>query len=110
MVIGNMHTFTQISKWSSPAPATMCSPDSEIEVCTHGSDFERRLRPSTSLGRSAAFLTSTATWTTGGTEDFMAFMLCAVSEVVRVPLLSRNWSMPTRPMMLPAGQSSMGST
>ncbi len=31
---------------------------------TQGSDLERRLRPSTSLGKSLAFLTSTATCTT----------------------------------------------
>jgi hypothetical protein len=34
-------------------------------------------------------LTSTATWTTGETENFMTRMLWAVSEVVRVPDLSR---------------------
>src|ERR1700761_7049419 len=83
-------SFKQISKCSSPAPATMCSPDSEIRVKTQGSDFDNRLRPSTSLGKSLAFLTSTDRRTTGETENFMTFRLCAVSEVVRVPDLSKN--------------------
>src|SRR3954452_23730374 len=78
-------SFKQISKCNSPAPATTCSPDGEIDVNTQGSDFERRLRPSTSLGRSWAFLTSTERWTTGETENFMTFKLWAVSLVVRVP-------------------------
>lgn len=43
-------------------------------------------------------------------ENFMTFMLWAVSEVVRVPFLRRNWSTPTSPTMFPAGQSSRGST
>ncbi|KAG0200155.1 hypothetical protein BGX33_011174 [Mortierella sp. NVP41] len=62
----------------------MCSPDSEVKQRTQGSDLERRLRPSTSLGRSAAFLHSTATWTTGETENLMTFKLWAVSEVVMI--------------------------
>jgi hypothetical protein len=37
-------------------------------------------------------------------------LLWAVSEVVRVPDLSKNWSTPTKPTMLPHGTSSMGST
>eukprot|EP01119_Soliformovum_irregulare_P005054 TRINITY_DN1639_c1_g1_i3.p1 TRINITY_DN1639_c1_g1~~TRINITY_DN1639_c1_g1_i3.p1 ORF type:complete len:323 (-),score=63.31 TRINITY_DN1639_c1_g1_i3:288-1256(-) len=38
----------QISRWSSPASATMCSPDSSIEHCTKGSDasMHRSLYPS----------------------------------------------------------------
>merc|ERR1712072_914467 len=58
-------SLRQISRWSSPAPATMCSPDSEVLHCTMGSDLERRLRPSTSLGKSAAFLGRTDCCTTG---------------------------------------------
>src|SRR3954447_20225130 len=78
-------SFRQISKCNSPAPATMCSPDSEIMVKTQGSDLDNRLRPSTSFGRSLAFLTSTDRCTTGETENFMTFKLWAVSDVVRVP-------------------------
>merc|ERR1719421_14435 len=59
---------------SSPQPAMMCSPDSSMEHCTSGSDLERRLRPSTSLGRSLGFLGVTATRTTGDTEYFMVTM------------------------------------
>jgi hypothetical protein len=40
--------------------------------CTMGSERARRLRPSTSLGRSEATLGSTATRTTGLTLNFMA--------------------------------------
>merc|ERR1719447_262423 len=83
-------SFRQISRWSSPAPAMICSPDSSIMHCTIGSDLDRRLRPSTSLGRSAGFLGSTATLTTGDTENFICFMLCASLRVVMVPVLTRN--------------------
>ena len=69
-------SLRQISRWSSPAPAMMCSPDSSIEHCTSGSDLLRRLRPSTSLGRSLGFLGCTATRTTGDTEYFMVTMGC----------------------------------
>merc|ERR1719192_1411973 len=48
-------SFRQISRWSSPAPAMMCSPDSSIMHCTIGSDLARRFNPSTSLGKSCAF-------------------------------------------------------
>merc|ERR1719187_3144504 len=75
-------SLRQISRWSSPAPATMCSPDSSMIHCTMGSDLARRLRPSTSLGRSDGFLGSTAIRTTGDTENFMTFMLCASLAVV----------------------------
>ena len=40
-----LHTFKQISKWSSPAPAMICSPDSSIIHCTIGSDLANRFRP-----------------------------------------------------------------
>merc|ERR1712226_1090715 len=40
----------------------------------------------------------------------MTFMLCASFKVEMVPVLTRNWSTPTRPQMLPAGTSSMAST
>merc|ERR1719150_1275506 len=83
-------SFRQISRWSSPAPAMMCSPDSSIMHCTMGSDLARRFRPSTSLGSSDGFLGSTATHTTGDTENFMTFMLCASLKVVMVPVLTRN--------------------
>mmetsp|Transcript_18273 Transcript_18273/g.35907 ORF Transcript_18273/g.35907 Transcript_18273/m.35907 type:complete len:220 (-) Transcript_18273:128-787(-) len=64
-------SLRQISRCNSPAPATMCSPDSSVWQRTRGSDLARRLRPSTSLGRSWGFLTSTATRTTGDTEYFI---------------------------------------
>merc|ERR1740128_1590159 len=83
-------SLRQISRWSSPAPAMMCSPDSSMMHCTMGSDLANLLRPSTSLGRSAGFLHSTATLTTGETENFMTFMLWASLKVVRVPVLTRN--------------------
>merc|ERR1712127_657929 len=103
-------SLRQISRWSSPAPAMMCSPDSSMEIWTIGSDLERRSRPSTSFGRSDGFLHSTATRTTGDTENFITLMLWEPSHEVMVPVLTRNWSTPTRPQMLPAGQDSMAST
>mmetsp|Transcript_11690 Transcript_11690/g.26214 ORF Transcript_11690/g.26214 Transcript_11690/m.26214 type:complete len:224 (-) Transcript_11690:926-1597(-) len=72
-------SFRQISRCSSPAPAMMCSPVSSMWHWTMGSDLERRLSPSTSLGRSLATLHSTATRTTGDTENFIALMGCASS-------------------------------
>lgn len=42
---------------------------------TNGSDLESFFKPSTSLGRSPAFLTLTATLTTGETEYFMDLMV-----------------------------------
>merc|ERR1719454_2619676 len=69
-------SLRQISMWSSPQPAMMCSPDSSIEHCTSGSDLDRRLRPSTSFGRSFGFLGETATRTTGDTEYFMVMIGC----------------------------------
>ncbi|CBI21765.3 unnamed protein product, partial [Vitis vinifera] len=57
-------SFKQISRWSSPAPAMMCSPDSSILQTTIGSDLAKRFKPSTSLGRSDATLHCTATRTT----------------------------------------------
>lgn len=57
--------------------------------------------PSTNFGRSAGFFGSTATRTTGDTENFMTFMLCASLNVVMVPVLTKNWSTPTRPQILP---------
>jgi hypothetical protein len=59
---------------------------SAIQGCTDLSDLVSHFRHSTSLGDSDAFLTSTATWTTGETENFIIIMLCAVLDVVRVPL------------------------
>merc|ERR1719327_615248 len=90
--------------WSSPQPATMCSPDSSIEHCTSGSDLDRRLRPSTSLGRSLGFFGETATRTTGETEYFMVTIGCesVASASAMVPDLTRYWSMPTRAAVLPA--------
>ena len=49
--------------------------------CTMGSDLARCLRPSTNLGRSAGFLGSTVTLTTGDTENYICFMLCASLRV-----------------------------
>merc|ERR1719379_1874729 len=69
-------SLRQISMCSSPQPAMMCSPDSSMEQTTSGSDLERRLRPSTSLGRSFGFLAATATRTTGDTEYFMVTIGC----------------------------------
>merc|ERR1711865_829629 len=80
-------SLRQISRWSSPAPATMCSPDSLVLQTTMGSDLDRRLRPSTSLGRSAGFLGRTDTSTTGDTLYFMTLMLWAISWVEMVPVL-----------------------
>merc|ERR1719327_406751 len=97
--------------WSSPQPATMCSPDSSIEHCTSGSDLERRLRPSTSLGRSFGFLGETATRTTGDTEYFMVTIgwHSAASPSAMVPALTMYWSTPTRPQVLPAVTDSTAS-
>mmetsp|Transcript_5770 Transcript_5770/g.15487 ORF Transcript_5770/g.15487 Transcript_5770/m.15487 type:complete len:226 (+) Transcript_5770:728-1405(+) len=104
-------SLRQISRWSSPAPATMCSPVSSIWHWTMGSDLDRRLRPSTSLGRSWEFLHSTATRTTGETENFIALRVCASSSVspVMVAFLEMNWSSPTHATVLPAGTVSMES-
>merc|ERR1719299_146833 len=76
---------------------------------TMGSDLDSLFKPSTSLGKSEGFLGSTATRTTGETENFMTFMLWASLKVVMVPVLTKNWSTPTRPQMLPQGTSSMAS-
>merc|ERR1719310_1373273 len=96
---------------SSPQPATMCSPDSSMEHCTSGSDLERRLRPSTSLGRSFGFLGCTATRTTGETEYFMVTIGCEsmLSASAMVPALIRYWSMPTSAHVLPAETASTAS-
>merc|ERR1719341_1182053 len=96
-------SLRQISRWSTPAPAVMCSPDSSIMHCTMGSDLARRLRPSTSLGRSAGFLGSTATLTTGDTENFICFMLCASLRVEMVPVLTRNKVRSHDPGLLSSG-------
>mmetsp|Transcript_4725 Transcript_4725/g.10635 ORF Transcript_4725/g.10635 Transcript_4725/m.10635 type:complete len:207 (+) Transcript_4725:95-715(+) len=104
-------SFKQISRWSSPAPAMMFSPDSSsVSTKTMGSDLARRLRPSTSLGRSEAFLGCTATRTTGDTENLSCLMLWATSEVEMVPVLRRYWSTPTRAAVFPAGMSGTAST
>mmetsp|Transcript_4935 Transcript_4935/g.15937 ORF Transcript_4935/g.15937 Transcript_4935/m.15937 type:complete len:272 (-) Transcript_4935:1259-2074(-) len=103
-------SLRQISRCSSPAPATMCSPvPSAVDRWTRGSDFPRRLRPSTSLGRSEGFLGSTATRTTADTENFMLTSGWVSGESARVPDLARYWSIPTRATVLPDGTSSMGS-
>merc|ERR1711962_100892 len=102
-------SFKQISKCSSPAPAIMCSPLSDETHKTIGSDLARRFIPSTSLGSCCWSLGSTATRTTGDTENFICFMLWACSKVVKVPVFTKNWSTPTRPHMLPQGTSSIGS-
>ena len=81
-------SFKQISKCNSPAPATMCSPDSEMKVNTQGSDLDRRLS-----------LTSTATCMI---ENFTTFMLWAVSEVVRVLDINKNWPTDHRCYRLPS--------
>mmetsp|Transcript_12584 Transcript_12584/g.27326 ORF Transcript_12584/g.27326 Transcript_12584/m.27326 type:complete len:208 (+) Transcript_12584:850-1473(+) len=103
-------SLRQISRWSSPAPAMMFSPDSSVMICTRGSDLERRLRPSTSLGRSDEFLTWTATRTTGDTEYFIWRMLWAPSKLEMVPVFRRYESTPTRAHVLPAGTSATCST
>ena len=89
--------------WSSPQPATMCSPDSSIEHCTSGSDLERRLRPSTSLGRSLGFLRLH-----GDAHDGRHRVLhrddrvrLGPSASASVPALIRYWSMPTMAHVLP---------
>ncbi|KYM93586.1 hypothetical protein ALC62_15944 [Cyphomyrmex costatus] len=71
----------------------MCSPDSSIMHCTIGSDFAKRRKtytPSTNFGKSAGFFGSTATRTTGDTENFITFILCASLNVVMVPVLTKN--------------------
>jgi len=40
-----------------------------------GSDFASRFRPSTNLGNSDGFFASTATRTTGDTENFIIFKI-----------------------------------
>ena len=50
-----------------------------------GSDLARRFIPSTSLGKSAEFVGSTATRTTGDTENFIVLIQWAVCEVVIIP-------------------------
>ena len=49
----------------------MCSPLSSVEHCTIGSDLASRFRPSTNFGNSEGFFGSTATRTTGDTENFI---------------------------------------
>mmetsp|Transcript_9199 Transcript_9199/g.28608 ORF Transcript_9199/g.28608 Transcript_9199/m.28608 type:complete len:330 (-) Transcript_9199:1296-2285(-) len=104
-------SLRQISRCSSPAPAMMCSPVSSIWQMTMGSDFAKRLRPSTSLGRSDATLHSTATRTTGLTENFMFLSGCAsVSDwLVMVAVLTMTVSSPTMATVLPHGTESTGS-
>jgi len=89
----------------------MCSPVSSIRHWTIGSLRARRLRPSTSLGRSDATLGSTATRTTGETENFIAFMgkQSSAPSLVRVAVLVMNWSRPTSATVLPQGTDSTAS-
>ncbi|KYM76579.1 hypothetical protein ALC53_13022, partial [Atta colombica] len=77
----------------------ICSPDSSMMHCTIGSDFAKQANnklswetyiPSTNFGKSAGFFGSTATRTTGDTENFITFMLCASLNVVMVPVLTKN--------------------
>lgn len=70
-------SFKQISTCNSPHPAIICSPDSEVEHYTKGSDLESFFNPSTNLGKSLAFLGLTATLTTGDTEYFMFLIVWA---------------------------------
>lgn len=70
-------SLRQISTCNSPQPAIMCYPDSSVRHKTKGSDLDNFFIPSTNLGKSAAFLTSTATLTTGDTEYFMHLMMWA---------------------------------
>merc|ERR1719424_489468 len=104
-------SLRQISMWSSPQPAMMCSPDSSMEHCTRGSDLERRFRPSTSLGRSLGFLGWTATRTTGDTEYFIVMIGCdsVASASAMVPALRIYWSTPTSAHVLPAVTDSTAS-
>mmetsp|Transcript_4230 Transcript_4230/g.12796 ORF Transcript_4230/g.12796 Transcript_4230/m.12796 type:complete len:236 (-) Transcript_4230:1387-2094(-) len=104
-------SLRQISKCSSPAPAMICSPVSSMEHCTIGSDLARRFNPSTSFGRSEAVLHSTATRTTGDTENFMALIGWASTHfsLVRVAFLVMYWSSPTMATVFPQGTSSTAS-
>ena len=72
-------------------------------------DLDNLLSPSTSLGRSAGFLGSTARLTTGETQNFIT-MLWATLKVVMVPVSPKNWSTAMRPQMIAAGTSSIAST
>ena len=73
--------------------------------------MDRRLRPSTSLGRSLGCLAATATRTTGETEYFMVTIGCepVASASASVPDLTMYWSMPTMPHVLPAEHASTAS-
>ncbi len=66
-VWSSSRSLRHISKWSSPALAKLCSPDSSMMDWIKGSDLVRHFNPSTNLGRSAGFMASTATLTTGPT-------------------------------------------
>jgi len=68
-------SLRQISTCNSPHPAITCYPFSSVPAITKGSDLESFFNPSTNLGKSAAFLTSTATLTTGDTEYFIDLMI-----------------------------------
>jgi len=70
-------SFKQISTCNSPQPAITCYPLSSVIVRTKGSDLDNFFKPSTNLGKSAAFLTLTATLTTGDTEYFIDLMIQA---------------------------------
>lgn len=72
-------SFRHISICNSPHPAIMCSPDSSVKHCTRLSDLAKFFSPYISFGKSAAFFGYTATLTTGDTEYFIGFMLCASS-------------------------------
>merc|ERR1719424_888393 len=103
----SLKSFRQISTWSSPHPAMMCSPLSSVVQITRGSDFESFFKPSTSLGRSLPSFGLTATFTTGDTLYFIAVMLCASSMSVMVPDLRMYWSTPTNATVLPQGTSAI---
>ena len=68
-------SLRQISKWSSPAPATIHSFVSwSVIHWTMGSERDKRFIPSTSLWSNEGSLVVTATRTTGDTENIMGFI------------------------------------
>ena len=75
-------SFRQIFKCNLPQPAMMCSPASATSQRTMESLLPSFFRLSANWGRSALFLTLTATRTTGDTANFMVLMQHAVSQVV----------------------------
>jgi hypothetical protein len=68
----------------------MRSSNSEMDVKTHRFNLDRRLRPSTSLGRLLAFLTLIDYCTIEETKNFMTLRLYAALLVVYISDLSKN--------------------